>query len=107
MSITHNVPKLLLKGYQGEPKVILQVLWERGLIDPSKTRIYYAMKGTQENNHNIRPKSFLFELMVNCIEFEKENKLLQSKVLEMRDCKCHFFLDHSPKCHYKLAGGGN
>ena len=44
--------------------------------------------------------------MVNCIDFEEENTLMQSKVLEMCDRESQFFLDRSPKCHCELAGEG-
>ena len=42
--------------------------------------------------------------MVNCIDFEEENTLLQSKLLEMCDHGGQLFLDCSPKCHCELAG---
>ena len=44
--------------------------------------------------------------MVNCIDFEEENTLLQSKVLEMCDSDGHLFFDHTPKCHCQLDGEG-
>ena len=47
VSITNNVPKLITKFWQGESKGILQVIWDRGFIDPSKLRKYYVMKGTR------------------------------------------------------------
>ena len=31
--IHHNVPNLRVKGWQGKPKGLLQVLWDRGFID--------------------------------------------------------------------------
>ena len=55
--ITHNVLKFLVKGWQGEPKGLLQFLWERGFIDPSNPKSYYAMKITRDDHQNIRPDS--------------------------------------------------
>ena len=55
--ITHNFTKLIFKAWQGEPKGLIQVFWERGFIDPSNLRRYYAMKGTRDDHHNIRPDS--------------------------------------------------
>ena len=62
------------------------------------------MKGTQDGNHNIIPESFLFEIMMNCIEFEEYNTLLQPKVLEIWDHGDQLFLDLSPKCKCELSG---
>ena len=64
------------------------------------------MKGTKYYHHNIRTESCLFDLIVNCIDFEEENTLLQSKVLEMCDRESQFFLYRSPKFNCELAGEG-
>ena len=103
---TKDEPKILVKGWQGEAKGLLQVLWERGFIDTTKGARYYAKNGTRDEAGIIRPDTNLQELMGNCIDFEEEHTLLQSKVLEMCDRPGQFFLDRSPKCHCELAGDG-
>ena len=54
VTIKQNVPNILVKGCQGEPKGLIQIIWKRGFIDPSIPRIYFVMKVTRDDNHNIR-----------------------------------------------------
>ena len=44
--------------------------------------------------------------MGNCIDFAEDNKLLQSKALEICDRGGQSFPDSSPKFHCELAGEG-
>ena len=106
VSLTKDVRTVLVKGWQGQPKGLIQVLWERGFIDPSKPRRYYAMKGTKDSTNIIRPDSCLVKLMEACTDFEEEQTLLQKMVQNMSDRPGQFSLDRSPKCHCELAGEG-
>ena len=106
ISLTKDVRTVLVKGWQGEPKGLLQVLWERGFIDQSKPRRYYSMKGTKDDANIIRPDSCLVKMMEACTDFEEEQTLLQKMVESMSDRPGQFSLDRSPKCHCELAGEG-
>jgi hypothetical protein len=49
----NNIPLVfeqqeILKGWQGQPKGMLQVLWEHGFIDGSKLEKYYTLEGRKD-----------------------------------------------------------
>mmetsp|Transcript_33711 Transcript_33711/g.81741 ORF Transcript_33711/g.81741 Transcript_33711/m.81741 type:complete len:122 (+) Transcript_33711:463-828(+) len=69
------------EGWMGKPKGMLQVLWERGFIDPT----------------------------VEVSDFLNEKTLLQFHAeARSRDHPdgCQVMFDRSPKCHPELAGEG-
>jgi hypothetical protein len=56
----NNIPLVfemqeILKGWEGQPKGMLQVLWERGFIDGSKSEKYHTIKGCKDEFGNVDP----------------------------------------------------
>jgi len=93
------IPKTL-QGWQGKPKGMLQVLWERGFID-EKNLNQYTVTGRKDEMGILQPETSLKFLLGNCLDFEEEESLLQSKgrILGAK-------IDRTPKCHCELAGEG-
>jgi len=50
IALEEEVTKVV-KGWVGKPKGLLQVLWERGFVDPTITNPYkhYTINGTKKN----------------------------------------------------------
>ena len=108
----------MVEGWQGKAKGLLQVLWERGWIDPTKCSkldrsgkafniSFYTLKGRTENADIITEEpaatepSSLRHLMGQCTDFQQEETALQhlgsqlgSKVIL------------TPKFHCEIAGEG-
>jgi hypothetical protein len=93
------VPKTL-QGWQGKPKGMLQVLWERGFID-QENLAQYTVNGRKDEMGILQHHTSLKLLLGNCIDFEEEESLLQSKG-RLLGAK----IDRTPKCHCELAGEG-
>lgn len=94
------------RGWEGEAKGLLQVLWERGWIDPARPKNWYKKHGSKDDTDAVIPESNLQEIMMNCLDFEEEKTLLQKMVENMCDRPGQFFLDRTPKCHCEMAGEG-
>jgi hypothetical protein len=61
----------------GKPKGLLQVLWERRIVNETRHSEYTINR--RQNEYSIVDKTFaLKSLMVSCLDFEEEEKLLQS-----------------------------
>ena len=98
----------------GNPKGLLQVLWERGWIDETKIG-EYSLKGKtsqMDDDGNILPQHQRFvlrSLMADCTDF-KEEKSAMEVLLQNPSTKSHnnqkIELLVSPKYHCKLAGEG-
>mmetsp|Transcript_9246 Transcript_9246/g.13427 ORF Transcript_9246/g.13427 Transcript_9246/m.13427 type:complete len:132 (-) Transcript_9246:184-579(-) len=88
------------EGWQGKPKGLLQILWERGWIDAT-TLGNYTMGGRQNASGVLMKNTSLKLLMANCIDFEEEESLLQHYGRELG-----VTVDRTPKCHCELAGEG-
>ena len=96
----HETKTKVIEGWEGKPKGLLQILWERGIVDESRLS-EYTMNGRQ-NGYGIVDKTFaLKSLMANCLDFEEEETLLQSMGREMG-----VLVDRTPKCHCEMAGEG-
>ena len=91
------------KGWVGQPKGLLQVLWERGWIDDKQENVmkYYTITGSKDRYGNIIPNTGLVLLMEQCSDFVNELTFLQEK-LKTLNVEVH----RSPKCHSELAGEG-
>jgi hypothetical protein len=87
--VPHEItaPKIK-KGWVGKPKGMLQMLWERGFIDPSRAV-------------DLIPGTSLRMMMSSLMDFIEEETLLQfhGKTLGV-------LVDRSPKCHPEVAGEG-
>jgi hypothetical protein len=97
--IKEFIPKII-QGWQGRPKGMLQVLWECGFIDEQNLN-QYTINRRKDEMGILQPETSLKFLLGNCLDFEEEKSLLQSKgrILGAK-------IDRTPKCHCKLAGEG-
>ena len=104
----NNVPykvvtETIKEGWQGKPKGMLQILWERGFIEqePSKAESFYTNDGKKDAFGNLIPGTSLRKMMSELIDFIQEETLLQyhGKTLGV-------IVDRSPKCHPEVAGEG-
>ena len=87
-------------GWEGKPKGMEQILWEHGWFDGSRQKDY-TKDGKKDSKDVLKKDTSLFLLLSNCVDFEGEQSLLQSKGWEMGA-----LVDCTPKCHCKLAGEG-
>ena len=82
ISQRNNIPLVynqqeILKGWEGQPKGMLQVLWERGFIDSSKSEKYYTIEGRKDQFGNIDPSTSVKMMMERQMDFIEEETLLQ------------------------------
>jgi hypothetical protein len=91
----------IIQGWEGQPKGMEQILWERGWIDPTVTRKVYTVHGTKDSMGAVRKDTSLLYLMSNLKDFHGQETMLQLKATEMG-----IFIDRTPKCHCELAGEG-
>ncbi len=66
----------ILEGWQGKAKSLLQVLWERGFIDPNNLD-RYTLNGRQDAEGVLMPEKSLKPLLASCEDFKEEESLLQ------------------------------
>jgi hypothetical protein len=91
----------IIEGWEGKPKGMEQILWERGWIDPTEDRDVYTIHGTKDSMGAVRKDTSLRLLMSNLKDFEVQETMLQVKAKQMG-----IFIDRTPKCHCELAGEG-
>ena len=108
----HNVSiifkeKIIEEGWVGKQKGSLQILFERGWINPQQIDCY-TKAGKKETDGNVlvsdntKNETYsLKELMEAQEDFRHELTLLQYHAL-----KLGVTLDRSPKCHPEIAGEG-
>lgn len=85
-------------AYVGKAKGIDQVLFERGLLDPSAK---YTLDGKLDKFGNLIPGTSTKVMLSSCSDFKNQPNLLQELVQQ----RGHILLS-SPKCHPELAGDG-
>jgi hypothetical protein len=90
----------VIEGWQWKAKGLMQILWERGLINDCNLE-KYTMNGRQDVFGVLILDTLLMYLMGNCEEFEEEESLLPANGHEMG-----VLVDITPKCHCELAGEG-
>jgi hypothetical protein len=110
ITITH--PRIL-EGWCGKPKGLLQVLFERGKIDPAVPPRSYKKNGTKgtdfEDNGDLKESSkpfILTFLLSQCPDFANEISNLQHLAAELSDDACTVSIEFTPKCHCEIAGEG-
>ena len=91
----------IIQGWEGKPKGMEQILWERGWIDPNVARKVYTVHGTKDSMGALRKDTSLQYLMSNLKDFETQETMLCLKAREMG-----VMIDRTPKCHCELAGEG-
>ena len=81
----------------GNPKGLLQVLWERLFMDTSKYVCnYYRLCGREDNYGNTIIEMSLRELIWNCLKFIDKEELLQTNDFNMGGCRDHILIDLTP-----------
>ena len=100
VAITKTAEKIK-EGWEGKAKGLLQVLWERGLIDATNAK-QYSLTGKKDAFGSVVDYgTSLRHIMGLCIDFMNEEGMLQ------HIAKCigvEVLL--TPKCHAELAGEG-
>jgi hypothetical protein len=99
ITITKNVEKIK-EGWEGKPKVLLQVLWERGLIDGTNLKDY-ALTRKKDDFGTVNSRTGLRYIMGMCFDFLNEEGMLQHIA---KNLGVTVLL--TPKCHAELAGEG-
>ncbi len=75
MATTRTVTQRFIPGWAGKEKGLLQVLWERGWIDETKTSQY---KKVVTDNTGFPVKEFSLAMMLeSCIDFANEKTQLE------------------------------
>ena len=107
----------VIPGWLGKSKGLLQILWERGWIDPSENinnYVKYKRKHWLDQNGNILPqfksdakKFLLTNLLSECLDFKYKKSAMQKLAEELskrHQRKIELLI--SPKYHCELAGEG-
>jgi hypothetical protein len=73
----NNIPVVfemqeIVKGWEGQPKGMLQILWERGFIDGSQSEKYYTIEGRKDQFGNIDPETSVKMMMQKQMDFIEE-----------------------------------
>jgi hypothetical protein len=90
----------VFQGWLGQPKGLLQVARERGLIDPNNLS-FYTVTGRKGVGGAIDESSSLRQTLTNCTDFRNELTHLQV-MAEALGVK----VDFTPKFHAEMAGEG-
>ena len=92
----------VIQGWEGKPKGLLQVLWERGFIDESKSVNCYTIDGRKDPiTGEIDSKLSLRHLMRCCQDFMEEETALEHLATQLGAT-----VRLTPKFHAELAGEG-
>jgi hypothetical protein len=60
-----------VEGWEGKPKGLLQILWERGWIDNTDRKAKKIHYDRKKNEYKIiQPETSLKQLMSSCMDFE-------------------------------------
>ena len=93
------------EGWMSKQKGMLQVLWERGFIDPSLSKSEvakrYTVDGKKNKDGEINEGSSLKEMIMNLPDFKQEQTLLQYRAEQLG-----VNIDCSPKYHPEIAREG-
>ena len=102
IELTKIVPAHISETWVGKPKGMLQIAWERGLLDLNRYCVEdFSDKGKLDDCGNVIQDTSLDYLLSKCIDFIEEKSLLQLN-LDNLGAQCF----HSPKFHCELAGEG-
>ena len=89
------------EGWYGKPKGSLQILYERGWIDPKKSHTYYTKAGKKDLYGFVDESTSIDKLMEKQPDFLEQETLLQYYCRQLG-----VESDRSPKCHPEIAGEG-
>jgi hypothetical protein len=87
------------EGWEGKPKGLLQILWERGWIDETQVDRYRLE--TRDEDGKIVEEFSLRAMMESCLDFAVEETQLQKIA-----CEYGFKVVYTPKFHAEIAGVG-
>jgi len=91
----------VLPGWEGKAKGILQILWERGLIDELNYKSF-TLGGQKNPVTGLIDESTSFRaILANCADFQNELSALQALGKDIG-----VVVDSTPKYHPELAGEG-
>ena len=100
--LTKTVKKGVTERWVGKPKGMLQLAYERGLLDLENICISdFSEKGKQNKAGNVIEGTSLEMLLLSCTDLIEEESLLQMNVRKM-GAICF----PSPKYHCEIAGEG-
>jgi len=89
---------------------MLQVLWERGFIDPNLSKHErwkgYPVGGRKNNLGELIPGTGLREMVSSLPDFQNEVTLPEHHAVSRSTVDCKIQLICSPKCHPEIAGEG-
>ena len=90
LTLQNNLPiqftqKKNIEGWHTKPKGMLQILWERGWIDPSKSVRDYSINGKKihKDSNDIIPGLNLRQLISDLPDFKAELILLQYRAQQL------------------------
>ena len=88
-------------GWVGKPKGALQILFERGWIDKSRTHLYSSdgRKSSACNDDDV-------EFSIKKLMLMQSDFMLEIPLLPYHANNLGVILDQSPKCHPEIAGEG-
>ena len=90
----------IVEGWEGKSKGMLQILFERGHVDPEMFP-QYTVDGRLDGFGNLIPETSLRNLMEQLSDFQDEETLMQYHGRQMG-----VRVDRTPKCHPEMAGEG-
>ena len=93
--------ELVIPGWQGQPKGLMQVLWERGFIDVSSLERYTLDGRKNPITGEVNLQSSLRHILANCKDFKDEETALQFLGTQLG-----VTVKLTPKFHAELAGEG-
>ena len=97
----HEDKEQILLGWEGQPKGLLQALWERGMIDEQQLE-RYTLDGRKNPFTGIVDLQYsLRHLLSECKDFKDEETALQYLGTQLG-----VTVDLTPKFHAELAGEG-
>jgi hypothetical protein len=73
---TSKVVERIIEGWEGKPKGLAQVLWERGLIDGTNLK-HYSLTGKKDELGMLDITTSLKHIMRMCCDFLNEEGMLQ------------------------------
>ena len=94
VAIVKCVQKGRVKVWMGKPNGLLQILWERGFIDPNAGKSgYYTLGGRNDQYGNTILDTSLRNLMRNCTNFIEEYTLLHTQARKIGDHLNHIIVN--------------
>ena len=102
LAVTHKLPikftkKIIKEGWMLKQKGALQILFERGWVDPSNIH-WYTAKG-REGPEGV-------EYSINWLMEKQDDFLTETTLLQYHANRLGVTLERSPKCHPEIAGEG-